>query len=132
MIEKWLYGNRIEPGLIREFEKTNSFTFPQEFVCVVMENNYDRPLPNSIDSVRGKELSIKALLSFIRTDIENIWDFTEILLNNGTKNRIPFAIDDFGNLFCFDTNMNIFLLDFDENVEISICQSFEQLMKNLK
>jgi len=132
MIEKWLYGNRVELALIRKFEKEYSFTFPQEFVCVVMGNNYGRPVPNSIDSAMGKEQSIKALLSFIRADVENIWDFTEILLNYGIRDRIPFAIDDFGNLFCFDTNMNISLLDFDENVEVSICQSFEQLIKNLK
>lgn len=98
----------IDESQMKKFESEHGITFPPEYKECVLKNNGGRPRPNVFDSSNRKELVAKALLSFERTHLDNIWDTYENLRERLPEGVIPFMSDQFGNYICFDfRNSNI-------------------------
>ena len=115
--------------LIIEFQKEYSFIFPRGFICFIRTNNGGRPPFKTFDTERDKEKSMKTFLSFNRSDLENIWDMVKLVSN---QSLIPFAIDNFGNLICFDSKTNAIVFWNSENCLIEfIAKTFNDFINNL-
>ena len=103
MIMQWKYIKTMEStDQISEFEKLTGFSFPKDFTDCVLKNNGGRPEPATFDTDKNKGRAIKHLLSFNREDRESIWDISEWNKDDLSDKYVAFAIDDAGNLICFD------------------------------
>lgn len=123
----WKYANQIDLSLIRKFEHDYQISFPVSFANMVSLNNYGYPSPCKI-LIFGRMLSIKCLLSFDKNDSENIWDFSEAVKSKSI-NAIPFALDNFGNLFVFQLpSMSIGFFDHEESEIEPVCKDFNSFL----
>ena len=89
---------------IEEFEKKENYTFPDEFKQCVINNNGGRPNRRGFDTENTKERELKTFLSFNKEDKETMWKASEIEEDELPSNYIPFAIDNYGNFICFNSN----------------------------
>ena len=104
---EWKYVKPlISDSVIDEFEKTIKYSFPDDFKDCVVKNNGGRPQLKIFDTSVCKERAIKSLLSFNKDDKVTIWKINEWNAKELTNRFIAFAIDNFGNLICFDSNDN--------------------------
>ena len=87
---------------IGDFEKAYSFSFDDIYRDYVRQYNGGRPSPNAFDTEKSKARSIKALLSFNKSDKENIWDMNAWIKEAIENRYVAFGIDSFGNLICFE------------------------------
>ncbi len=100
----WKYVKPIkDENSISDFEKEHGYSFPESFKETVKKYNGGRPEKDAYDTEMAKERTIKSLLSFNRTDKENIWKLSENL-EGIPKKYVTFAIDHFGNFICFDAD----------------------------
>lgn len=119
--------------LLKEFEGKYSIEFPKSYVEVVTNYNYGRPRPNVFDTDQTKERIAKALLSFDKNHLENIWDTYDAVVKQLPADVYPFMIDQFGNFVCFyydpllDTPSIIFFELEGQKVE-KIADTFEQFI----
>ena len=99
----WKYIKPIaDEKSVSEFEKEHGVLFPESFKAVVKKYNGARPENDVYDTEKTKERTIKSLLSFNKTDKENIWAMAENSEIGNSDKYVAFAIDHFGNLICFD------------------------------
>lgn len=112
-----------------EFQKLYSYVFPRAYVIFVMKNNGGRPDKKSFVTAQNSERVLKSFLSFNSDDIENIWDMVGLVYK---QSLIPFAIDNFGNLLCFDKNTDSIIFWREEDCVIElVSKSFNNLMEIL-
>ncbi len=117
---------------ISKFETLVKYKFPDAFKKCVLENNGGRPNSRTFDTDCTKERELKSFLSFNKDDIENVWKIAEWNKSELSDKYVAFAIDNFGNLICFDIkNNNIIFLDHETLNTEKITDDFISFMNGL-
>lgn len=129
----WKYVKPLRsPGLIEDFETAMVYTFPDSFKACVKAHNGGRPSLEAFNTDQAKERAVKSLLSFNREDKDNIWKMSKWVKADLGKAYIPFAIDNFGNLICFDGgNDRIVFWNHETGRIESVARSFDEFLAAL-
>ena len=129
----WKYVKTLKDnGLVKEFEEKNDFNFPNEFVDLVNNFNGGRPEKSAFVTQSGKERAIKGLLSFNKDDIETIWKISDWNKSELDNKYIAFAIDNFGNLICFDkSSKNIVFIEMETLKSDLVSSSISEFISTL-
>ncbi len=112
----WKYVKPLtNEGSISKYEVLTDTLLPDDIKEAVQLHNGGRPSPKYYDTSTEKDKEFKALLSFNRSDIENVFAFYP--LDSSDKNLVPFATDPAGNCFVVkDTKIYLWLHELDEVV----------------
>ncbi len=119
-------------NLISEFENEAEHKFSNNFVVFVMKNNGSRPSNSVFYSNQNQERVMKSFLSFNKQDRETIWKMWNASNNDFKVKMIPFAIDHFGNLICFDKNNAVVFYDHETETIEFVANDFDEFMNSLK
>ena len=86
-------------------------------ICVLNYNG-GRPSNRIFDTDSAKERELKSFLSFNKEDKETVWKIFSWNKDELKDKYIPFGIDNFGNLICFNAdNDNIVFIN-HENLTV--------------
>ena len=127
---KWKYVKPLQSkDLIQKFEHLVGYRFPLAYKRCVLHHNGGRPERRGFDTVRCAGRELKAFLSFNYDDPETVWKAREWNKDMLCDKFIAFAIDNFGNQICFDTDNGhvVFLRSEDYLVE-HVADSFSKFM----
>ncbi len=132
----WKYVKKIKNNLtIKEFENNYKINFTDDFKEIVAEYNGARPNKTLIMLDNKIERVLKTLLSFNKTDKENIFSINQSLRGQLPDYFIAFASDPSGNYFCFNfnnpKNINIVFWDHEKKSEIFIAKTFSDFLEML-
>lgn len=117
---------------INDFECMVKYCFPDEFRKCVIQHNGGRPSCKVFDTNKTKERELKSFLSFNKEDRETVWKIHEWNAEELSNRYIAFAIDNYGNLICFDANNDSIVFLNHENLEIElISQNFKMFIDSL-
>lgn len=96
--KNWKYVKPLEnPLAIEDFEKANGVEFPADAKEIFRECNGGRPPMRFYNTAMENNKEFKTLLSFNKSDIENIYKYFP--LDSSDRTLIPFASDPAGNYF---------------------------------
>ena len=116
---------------IAAFERITAFSLPESFKECVKRHNGARPKCRGFDTDKQTGRELKSFLSFNREDKETVWEMYEACAVATKGQYIPFAIDNFGNLICFDRSGQIVFIDHETlNIE-KIAPSFYEFVFSL-
>ena len=130
---EWKYVKKLKSvELINDYECLVKYVFSDSFRKCVIDNNGGRPEKRTFDTDKVKERELKSFLSFNKEDRETVWKIFEWNKEELINKYIPFAIDNFGNLICFDANNDqiVFVNHEDTSVE-KISNSFDAFLESL-
>lgn len=130
---EWKYIKQLKStDLIDDYEILVKYVFCDSFRKCVTHNNGGRPSKRIFDTNKAKEREIKSFLSFNKEDRETVWKIIEWNKDELSNKYVPFGIDNFGNLICFDARNDkiIFINHEDMSIEI-IADNFDSFMNNL-
>ena len=106
----------IESDSLNKFEKDYGITLPDTLKELIISSNGGRPSFDIIKTSDGKELEIKALLSYNKDDTENIYNVIEYFKKQFTGKVVPIATEPSGDYFCIDlTNNSIVYWEHETN-----------------
>lgn len=130
---EWKYVKPLSSvDCINEFESLVNYSFPTEFKNCVLHNNGGRPNKRVFDTDVQRERSLKTFLSFNKEDRETIWKILEWNKTQLLDNYIAFAIDNFGNLICFDkSKQRIVFYNLESDRVEQIANNFSEFMRGL-
>lgn len=130
---EWKYVKPLtSEELINEFECMVKYSLPNDFKACVMEHNGGRPERRAFDTDVSKERELKSFLSFNKEDKETIWKIHDWNHEELKDKYVAFAIDNFGNLICFDVCSNrIVFMNLDDMSIEGIADDFESFIRNL-
>ncbi len=129
----WKYVKTLKTeNLIADFESLACYEFPEEFRDCVMHYNGGRPERKGFDTNLNSGRELKSFLSFNTDDKETVWKIYEWNKDELSNKYLAFAIDNFGNLICFDMNNDnvVFLNHEDLSVE-HIANTFAEFLELL-
>lgn len=99
-----LEWKRIKPlknkNAVQEFLQKYNCTLSKELKECITVNNGGRPYPDVISLDNGDEFDVKSLLSFNKTDRENIYKVIDYFMKQYHGEIVPFASDSAGNYYC--------------------------------
>lgn len=130
---EWKYIKKLKSiNLINEYENLTKYTFCDSFRKCVIDNNGGRPCKKIFNTDKFKERELKSFLSFNKEDKETVWKIFEWNKEELNNKYVPFGIDNFGNLICFDiiNDKIIFINHEDISIEI-IANSFDDFINGL-
>lgn len=130
---KWKYVKELKTThFIDEYERLVKYVFCESFRNCVIINNGGRPDRKIFDTDKVKERELKSFLSFNKEDRETVWKIFEWNKKELANRYIPFGIDHFGNLICFDadTDKVVFVNHEDLSTE-SIAENFDSFLDGL-
>lgn len=130
---EWKYVKELKSvDLIDDYECAVKYVFCDSFRKCVIAHNGGRPSKRVFDTDKAKERELKSFLSFNREDRETVWKIFEWNKEELTNKFIPFGIDNFGNMICFDANNDrvVFVNHEDMSIE-TIADSFDSFMSSL-
>lgn len=117
---------------IDDYECLMKYVFSDSFRRCVIANNGGRPNEKIFDTNKAKGYELKSFLSFNKEDRETIWKVSDWNKEELSNKYIPFAIDNFGNLICFDINTDKIVFINHENMTIEIiADNFDSFMDSL-
>lgn len=117
---------------ISDVQTKVGYYFPDVFKEFVLTNNGGRPIKSFVISSRGKERHVMTFLSFNPDDRCSIWKEPTFNKGNSVFKNIPFAIDDFGNSFCFNKLDNhICFVNHETLDEEFIAENFNEFINKL-
>lgn len=100
---KWiLLKTKINEKEFEAIENSLDVEFPIDFKNIVLENNGASPEKMLFDTQNTKERVAEYLLSFSKTDKDNIIDVYNYVKDRFSRKLIPIIRDPFGNYICFD------------------------------
>ena len=118
----------VDAGSIAEYESLVGTTLPEDLKNLIRTNNGGRPSLKYYDLASEKDKEFKSLLSFNRTDVENVFAFYP--LDSANKKLVPFAIDSAGNCFVVKNGaIQIWLHELDRT--IFVAESFSAFLEVL-
>ena len=131
---EWTYVQPIKnKRVINEFSLLVDYVFSDEYLDFIDEHNGGRPDKRNFTTIEGNEYKLKTFLSFNKDDMDNIWDivdWSDDLIQG--KKEIPFAIDYYDNLICFNCEDNKIVFCDTETSEIEeIADDFEDFLAKL-
>lgn len=114
------------------FEQEYDITLPDNLKEFIITNNGGRPNLDIIKTADGKEVEIKALLSFNKEDPENIYKVIDYFKKQFNGNIVPIATEPSGNYFCIDlTNNSIVYWEHETNDLIFIAKDLVEFLNSL-
>ena len=113
---------------IAEYEALTGVQLPDDLKTAIINHNGGRPSLKYYDLPMEKDKEFKALLSFNRNDIENVFAFYPLDSANGKI--VPFASDPAGNLFVIKEG-KIFLWSHESNMTVFLAESFSAFLETL-
>ena len=113
---------------ITEYETLTGVPLPDDLKTAIIEHNGGYPSLKYYDLPTEKDKEFKALLSFNRNDIENVFAFYPIDSENGKI--VPFASDPAGNLFVIKEG-KIFLWLHESDTTVFLAESFSAFLETL-
>lgn len=130
---EWKYVKTLSSAdNINEFECLVKYAFPDDFRNCILSNNGGRPGKRVFDTNRNKERVLKSFLSFNKEDRETVWKIQDWNKEELSDRYIPFAIDNFGNLICFDAeNDKVVFLELEYVTVEQIADNFTEFMSKL-
>ena len=130
---QWKYVRPLkDPALISKFEQKTGYKLPDDFTACVKNYNGGRPEHSTFNTDSSKGRAIKALLSFNLEDRESMWQAYVWLSPELRKRYVAFAIDNFGNLICFDRSTGCVVFIDDERLTVEqIANSFTDFVASL-
>lgn len=129
----WKYVKALKSAnLIDEFETLVCYELSKEFKECVLQYNGGRPERKRFDTDANKGRELKSFLSFNKEDRETVWKIHEWDKGELANKYFAIAIDNFGNLICFDMNDDnvVFLNHEDLSVE-HIVKTFTEFLESL-
>lgn len=130
---EWKYVKKlINLDIISEFENMVGYNFCEAFKNCVVCYNGGRPSKKTFNTNKKTGREIKSFLSFNKDDLETVWKLYEWCKKELDNRYIPFAIDNFGNLICFEiSNDNVIFINL-ENISIEfIANDFVSFLNKL-
>lgn len=130
---EWKYVKELKSvDLIDDYECLVKYVFCDSFRKCIIANNGGRPSKKAFDTDKVKERELKSFLSFNKEDRETVWKIFDWNKDELTNKYVPFAIDNYGNLICFDANNDkiVFVNHEDMSVEI-IADNFDNFLNML-
>lgn len=132
---EWKYAKPLSESLIPKVAYLSGVTLPDEYISIAKSNNGGRPNKENLD-IAGDTLEIKRFLRIDNSDdFENIFDVYSSIKN--IENRLfPFAVDSFGNYFCFlsiseNLSPSVVFLDMEQEKYYQVSDSFLSFMNAL-
>jgi hypothetical protein len=129
---EWRY---IKPLLsvksIEEFEALTKYNLPESFKNCIKQYNGARPKYRAFNTAQTNSRELKSLLSFNHEDKETVWVSYCFIESECDKKCIPFAIDNFGNLICFNRNDQVVFLNHETLNEEYVASSFDEFLDSL-
>lgn len=118
---------------IEEFEKEKDIRLPDDLKELVLKNNGARPSLRLVELSSHKELEIKALLSFNKDDIENIYNNIDFFKLEFNGKILPFATESSGDYFCIDLgNKSIVYWEHETNEIKYVASNLDEFLAMLK
>ena len=117
---------------INEFECLVKYAFPEDFREYIKKYNGGRPEKKIFETDNSQERALKSFLSFNKNDRETVWKIYEWNKQELADRYVAFAVDNFGNLICFDANNDniVFLNHEDLGVE-KVADDFMEFINKL-
>ena len=130
---EWKYVKPLKSeDLISEYEALVGYQLPEAFKECVRQYNGGRPANRTFDTDKSQERSLKSFLSFNREDRETVWKTVDCMSKKTVQSYAPFAIDNFGNLICFDKqNDSVVFLDHESRKTEIAAPDFPSFMEAL-
>lgn len=127
----WKYVKALNSvDLINDFEKLVGYKFPKEFRDLVLQFNGGRPERKGFNTNVSIGRELKSFLSFNTGDRETVWKINDWNKDELSNKYLAFAIDNFGNLICFDkNNNNVVLLNHEDLSVEHIANTFSEFIK---
>ena len=122
----------VEKDSINKFQEIYGIVFPEELKELIKVNNGGRPSLDIIKTVEGEELEVKALLSFNKEDVENIYNVINYFKEHFQVRIVPIATEPSGNYFCINlTNNSIVYWNHETNKETLISNGIKEFLMSL-
>lgn len=129
----WRYAKKLSSEeSIKEFEWMVGLALPESFKACVRDCNGARPKRRLFDTEQTSDRVLKSLLSFNRSDKENVWWAylsVEAAMNGAC---IPFAVDAFGNFICFNRAKEVVFVDHETLGVEKVAGSFDAFLYGLR
>lgn len=117
---------------INEFECLVKYAFPEDFRECIKKYNGGRPQKKIFDTDTTKERALKSFLSFNKNDRETVWRIYEWNKQELGDRYVAFAVDNFGNLICFDANNDHIVFLNHENLGVEkVADDFMEFINKL-
>ena len=117
---------------LNKFEKEYRISLPDSLKDFITINNGGRPSLDIIKTETGKEVEIKALLSFNKDDTENIYNVIEYFKKEFNGTIVPIATEPSGDYFCIDiTNGSIVYWEQETDAVTFISKNFNEFIRSL-
>lgn len=129
----WKYAKALNSvDLINDFEKLVGYKFSKEFRDLVLQFNGGRPERKGFNTNVSIGRELKSFLSFNTGDRETVWKINDWNKDELSNKYLAFAIDNFGNLICFDkNNNNVVLLNHEDLSVEHIANTFSEFIEAL-
>lgn len=122
----------ILPNSVDKFEQDYEITLPDSLKEFITNNNGGRPSLDIIKTEDGREVEIKALLSFNKEDTENIYKVIEYFNEQFNSKIVPIATEPSGDYFCIDiTNDSIVYWEHEDNKLTFIAKDLDEFLNCL-
>ena len=130
---EWKYVKKLSSqSLIDRYETAYHFRFPETYRKCISVNNGGRPDKRRFITQNNNEYVLKSFLSFNMEDQETIWKITDWNKEELTDQYIPFAIDNFGNLICFQKSNSAIVFIQLEDISLEfISETFDKFIISL-
>ncbi|WP_288222362.1 SMI1/KNR4 family protein [uncultured Clostridium sp.] len=117
---------------LKNFEEDYGIIIPDVLKELIITNNGGRPSLDIIKAADGKEVEVKALLSFNKEDKENIYNVIEYFKKEFDGKILPVATEPSGDYFCIDlTSNSIVYWEHETNVLTFIAKDFVEFLNCL-
>ena len=127
----WKYVSPTTLENIFLVEKKIGYQLPDNLKAVILENNNGRPERDCFDTEFNQGLQFKQLLSFNENDVDAA-AFKAAYQAIDSDEYIPFAIDPFGNHFCYSIKTRkIAFYEHEEEVFDQTNYSLDEFLEHL-
>jgi len=127
---EWLFVNNLDDSeSVDKFEKEKGVKLPPDLKNTIKKYNAGQPSKSIFDTDKSKENVFGALLSYNKSDADNIYTYYPIVKEEN-ESLFPFAIDPFGNFICL-LKSNIVFWNHENNSTEFIASSFTELLNKL-
>ena len=125
----WKYVKPLQDSqAIEQFEKAHGIVFPDDLKEIMKKNNGGCPPLKYYDMASEKNKEFKTLLSFNKSDVENIYKVFP--LESSDTTLVPFASDPAGNFFVLKDG-KIFFWNHENDKTMFLADTFTEFLSSL-
>lgn len=124
----WKYASPIDAKIIENEAKKNRVILPKLLIRIIHEGNNGSPSKKMFKYSNNEDI-FKTLLSYSKSDIENVYSAIKILKEAGEK-LYPFANTPAGNLICLQGD-HVVLWNHENGLTTFISENIDTFLKSL-